>query len=52
MVVPSTDTQRIQEYHIMIGHIVCELIDETLEMGPMCDKSRVSARASIEDAKP
>ena len=31
VIVPSSDTQRIQECHIMIGHIVCELIDETLE---------------------
>ena len=30
VIVPSDDTQRIQECHIMIGHIVCELIDETL----------------------
>jgi D-sedoheptulose 7-phosphate isomerase len=30
VIVPSEDTQRIQECHIMIGHIVCELIDETL----------------------
>ena len=30
VVVPSNDTQRIQECHIMIGHIVCELIDESL----------------------
>ncbi len=30
VIVPSNDTQRIQECHIMIGHIVCELIDETL----------------------
>jgi D-sedoheptulose 7-phosphate isomerase len=29
VIVPSDDTQRIQECHIMIGHIVCELIDET-----------------------
>lgn len=29
VIVPSTDTQRIQECHIMIGHVVCELIDET-----------------------
>src|SRR5438094_4559976 len=27
--VPSDDTQRIQECHIMIGHIVCELIEES-----------------------
>jgi D-sedoheptulose 7-phosphate isomerase len=29
VVVPSSDTQRIQECHIMIGHVVCDLIDET-----------------------
>jgi D-sedoheptulose 7-phosphate isomerase len=26
--VPSTDTPRIQESHIMIGHIICELVEE------------------------
>jgi D-sedoheptulose 7-phosphate isomerase len=30
VVVPSNDTQRIQESHIMIGHIVCELVEENL----------------------
>lgn len=28
--VPSTDTPRIQESHIMIGHIICELVEENL----------------------
>ena len=28
--VPSTDTPRIQECHIMIGHIICEIIESTL----------------------
>ncbi|HVX26255.1 MAG TPA: D-sedoheptulose 7-phosphate isomerase [Parafilimonas sp.] len=28
--VPSTDTPRIQESHIMIGHIICELVEEKL----------------------
>jgi len=28
LVIPSTTTARIQEMHIMIGHIVCEYIDE------------------------
>ena len=28
--VPSTDTPRIQEAHIMIGHIVCELVENEL----------------------
>lgn len=28
--VPSTDTPRIQESHILIGHILCELIERAL----------------------
>lgn len=28
--VPSTDTPRIQESHIMIGHIICELVESEL----------------------
>jgi D-sedoheptulose 7-phosphate isomerase len=28
--VPSADTPRIQESHIMIGHIICELVEELL----------------------
>lgn len=28
--VPSTVTPRIQESHIMIGHIICELVEENL----------------------
>lgn len=28
--VPSTDTPRIQESHIMIGHIICELVEAAL----------------------
>lgn len=30
LVVPSSVTARIQEAHILIGHIICELIEETL----------------------
>lgn len=26
--VPSTDTPRIQESHIMLGHIICELVEQ------------------------
>ena len=26
--VPSTDTPRIQECHIMLGHIICQLVEE------------------------
>jgi len=28
--VPSTDTPRVQESHIMLGHIFCEIVEETL----------------------
>ncbi|HRO43997.1 MAG TPA: D-sedoheptulose 7-phosphate isomerase [Flavipsychrobacter sp.] len=28
--VPSNDTPRIQEAHIMIGHIICQLVEEQL----------------------
>ncbi|MEN9918482.1 MAG: hypothetical protein RL662_918 [Bacteroidota bacterium] len=28
--VPSLDTPRIQESHIMIGHIICEIVESTL----------------------
>ncbi len=28
--VPSNDTPRIQECHILVGHIICELVESTL----------------------
>ncbi|MGB0883947.1 MAG: D-sedoheptulose 7-phosphate isomerase [Flavobacteriales bacterium] len=28
--IPSTDTPRIQECHILIGHIICELVEDAL----------------------
>ena len=30
LIVPSDDTPRIQESHIMIGHIICELVESSL----------------------
>lgn len=33
IVVPSDDTQRIQEAHIVVGHTLCELVEEEL-FGP------------------
>ena len=30
MKIPSTDTPRIQEAHILIGHIICELVETQL----------------------
>ena len=29
IIVPSHDTPRIQEMHIMIGHIICQAIDDS-----------------------
>lgn len=31
--VPSDNTQRIQECHIMIGHIICDIVEQGLNMG-------------------
>jgi D-sedoheptulose 7-phosphate isomerase len=31
--VPSTDTARIQETHIMIGHVICEMVEKDLFNG-------------------
>jgi D-sedoheptulose 7-phosphate isomerase len=30
LIVPSDDTQRIQETHNLIGHIICELVEGEL----------------------
>ena len=30
IIIPSSDTARIQEVHITIGHIICEIIEEDL----------------------
>jgi D-sedoheptulose 7-phosphate isomerase len=30
MRIPSTDTPRIQEHHILVGHIICELVEQAL----------------------
>ena len=32
--IPSTDTPRVQESHIMVGHIICQLVDERLYPTP------------------
>ena len=28
--VPSDDTPRVQELHILIGHIICEIVEKEL----------------------
>jgi D-sedoheptulose 7-phosphate isomerase len=33
LVVPSDDTQRIQETHNLVGHVLCELVEHTLFPG-------------------
>jgi len=35
--VPAVDTPRIQESHIMIGHIICEMVEEQI-FGKTCKK--------------
>jgi D-sedoheptulose 7-phosphate isomerase len=36
--VPSTSTPRIQEAHIMLGHIICQLVEEGMFSDPFLDK--------------
>ncbi len=31
IVIPSSDTPRIQEMHITIGHIICQAIDDSFK---------------------
>ena len=31
LIVPSQDTPRVQEMHILIGHIICQIIDNSIE---------------------
>ena len=38
LIVPSKDTQRIQETHNLIGHVLCELIES--EMFPLQNRER------------
>lgn len=33
IIIPSEDTARIQEMHILIGHILCGLVDQAFELG-------------------
>ncbi|MEE4203693.1 MAG: SIS domain-containing protein [Halieaceae bacterium] len=35
LVVPSTTTARIQECHIMIGHMLCDVVETALELKPV-----------------
>jgi len=35
LVVPSDNTQRIQETHIAIGHIICDIVEEALVRGTL-----------------
>lgn len=36
--IPSTDTPRIQESHILLGHIICQLVEEKL-FNPLSTKA-------------
>ena len=37
--VPSTDTPRIQESHILVGHIICQLVEEKIFGSPKLQQS-------------
>ncbi|HEY0385163.1 MAG TPA: SIS domain-containing protein, partial [Pyrinomonadaceae bacterium] len=40
LIVESNDTQRIQETHNLIGHVLCELVESTLFPAPESGKER------------
>lgn len=42
LVVPSDNTARIQEMHILIGHIICSIIDDTIDF-----ETRISSKNKI-----
>ncbi|OGT59864.1 MAG: phosphoheptose isomerase [Gammaproteobacteria bacterium RIFCSPHIGHO2_12_FULL_43_28] len=44
--VPSKETQKIQECHIMFGHIICEVIEDKI-FGAAYDPQRVNAAAQV-----
>ncbi|MGH8059932.1 MAG: SIS domain-containing protein, partial [Candidatus Entotheonellia bacterium] len=48
IVVPSADTPRIQECHITIGHILCEMV-ETLLLGDAADGPVFEAHAAFQE---
>jgi D-inositol-3-phosphate glycosyltransferase len=45
LVVPSADTQRVQEIHIVVIHAMCELIEERLVGGVRSGEAVAGARA-------
>ena len=46
----STSTARIQECHIAVGHLLCELTEEALADGDVGQKQRISiARVLLKD---
>ena len=51
IMVPSTETARIQEAHLTIGHILCGLIDEAMSGRPAARARRRSASRGVRDAR-
>ncbi len=45
VIVPSADTQHIQEVHIVIIHLVCELVEARVVAGPARDEPPPRARS-------
>jgi D-sedoheptulose 7-phosphate isomerase len=44
--VPSTDTPRIQESHMLLGHIICQLVEEQLFPHPPSVPARAGLKRS------
>jgi D-sedoheptulose 7-phosphate isomerase len=50
--IPSTDTPRIQESHIMAGHIICQLVEEQyFKQKKLKSKARFPQKSKIQKPK-
>src|SRR6185436_12460809 len=44
--VPATNTARIQELHITVGHLICEIVDQMMMRDAKTTKTNGAAKAS------
>jgi len=52
--VPSSDTARIQEVHVLAGHILCEIVEAELmnESGGVSDSTASAVRGALQSQSP
>lgn len=50
--IPSTDTPRIQEAHILVGHIICELVEAALFEEKKVEEVKPKTKPKVTKTKP